>query len=159
MSERLLEAGPDEAGPSTQVGVLAVIEGECFELRILVASGGRMALCSDRPALPLSREAAAALLEALVAARLWASVGSEVAPPIDVESRIESVKLPPHPVDPTLLLEESESFAVFATAKGPDAVIGLVLREPETPLDPVTIEAMIARLTSAWLWLWGREGD
>lgn len=53
MSERLREAGPDEAGPSAQVGALAVIEGEGFELLILVASGGRIALCADRPVLPL----------------------------------------------------------------------------------------------------------
>lgn len=159
MSERLREAGPDEAGPALQVGALAVIEGEGFELLILVASGGRMALCADRPALPLSRAVAAALLDALVAARLWAAVGSEGATPIDVESRIESVELPPEPVDPMAMLEAAESFGVFATERGPDAMIGLVLREPETPLDPRTIEAMIARLTSAWLWLWGRGGD
>lgn len=99
------------------------------------------------------------MLEALVAARLWAAVGTEGEAPLDVASRIESVQLPPEFVDPARLLEEGESFGVFATERGPDAVIGLVLREPETPLDPRTIEALIARLTSAWLWLWGRGGD
>lgn len=159
MRERPRETGPDEDGPALEdAGVLAIIEGECFEIRILVARSGRVGLCVDRPVLPLPREAAAALLEALAAARLWASGGVEGEAPIDVGKRVESVDLPPQPVDPLLLLGEAESFGVFTTAKGPDALIGLVLRELGTPLAPATIESMIATLTSAWLWLWGRGG-
>ena len=142
------------ASAPAAAGVLALIEGESFELQILVARGGRMVLRSDRPAAPLPREEAGAMIQALAVARLSSSLGSVVKGPIDVERRVEAVELPPLPVEPAMHLLEDESYGVFTTAKGPDAVIGLVLRDTDTQLDSGTLGSMIARLTSAWLWLW-----
>lgn len=156
MTDRQAAPGPSEASaPGERFGVLASIEEEWLALEILVGTRGSMALRADRDALPLPRETAAVLIEALAAARLWSSLELEAAEPIDVERRVESVALDDASAEKALGLREGDAFGVFATAKGPEAVIWLVLRDAETQLGRGMIESMIANLTSAWLWLWG----
>jgi hypothetical protein len=60
-----------------------------------------------------------------------------------------------------LQLEEvldGDAYGVFTSKRGPDARIGLGLRDLDTPLEPARAEAILAALTAAWTWLW-KDGD
>jgi hypothetical protein len=159
MSERPPAPAPGAARASREaLGVLASIERELFALEILVGSGERVLLRADRHVVPLDREDAALLIEALAAARLWRTLDATVEPPLDVEHRVESLTLWGVEVEQAMDQTGGGPFGVFTTKKGPDAVIVLSLQETETPLDLPTIASMSANLTGAWLWLWGEQG-
>lgn len=162
MTDRRAALEPDEASAPDEIfGVLALIEEEWLTIEILVGTRGSMILRADRDKLPLPRETAAVLIDALVATRQWGSLELGVTKPIDIDDRVESLPLDDVPADRAMEmgLFEDDAFGVLTTEKGSDAVIWLVLRNQETALDRDLLESLIANLTSAWLWLWGEQAE